>query len=262
MTSVSASPFGAHLRQWRLVRNLSQLELASRAGSTPRHISFLETGRSRPSRATVLHLAEVLGIPPREHNHLLRGAGFAPSRPAAPIDPPHLAAFTTAVERLLSTHEPFPALVLDPYSEVVAANRASERLLGPNLLGDNLIERLVVDRAARDLILNWPEIACALLTRLRVQLDRAPLDSRLRALLDRTAPAVADLPLPEHTGAHHPLPCPAFRLGGNVIHTIQLSTRFDTASDLALDEMRVELFHPLDPTAEQFFRNPAPAPER
>jgi transcriptional regulator with XRE-family HTH domain len=256
--SAPVSPFGVRLRQWRQTRNLSQLDLAARAGSTSRHVSFLETGRSRPSREMVLRLADVLDVSLRERNHLLQVAGFAPAYPAAAVQARELQPFRRAMDRLLAAHEPFPALVLDAHAQVIATNRACSSLFGPDLVGTNMIELYVTDSAARDAIVNWPQVAWAGLARLRKQLHRAPLDERLRALVDLAETAVADLPRPEDTDQHSLVACPWFRVGADVIRTVVLAAQFDTAVEVTLDELRIELIYPLDDDAEHFFRQHAP----
>lgn len=118
---------GPLLRAWRQRRRVSQLELALRADSSARHISFVETGRSRPSEEMVLRLAEHLDVPVRERNALLLAAGYAPRYPETPLDDPALEVVRTGVERLIAGFEPYPALVVDATYDVVAANRGSWR---------------------------------------------------------------------------------------------------------------------------------------
>ena len=127
--SLAVSPFGARLRQWRRRRGLSQLRLAAEVGSTPRHISFLETGRSRPSREMVARLGAVLGISLREQNELLHAAGLPAAYPQARLGDPDLAPFRAAIDRLLEAHRPYRALVVDGHWNVRAANRACDRCL-------------------------------------------------------------------------------------------------------------------------------------
>ena len=250
--NTAMSPFGARLRQWREIRGLSQLSLATRASSTPRHISFLETGRSRPSREMVLRLADVLDVSLRDRNQLLQAAGIAPAYPEAALQAPELEPFRRAIDALLTAHQPFPALVLDGHAQVIAANRACTMLFGGDLTGTNMIERYLTDPAARHAIVNWPDIAWAARARLRKQLRQAPLDEQLRSLVDLAEAAVADLPSP--AGAEHSLvACPWFRAGDTIIRTIVVAARFDTAIEVTLDELRIELIYPQDATAEHFF---------
>src|SRR6476469_1725110 len=118
------SDVGQLLRHWRTTRRLSQLQLSSEAGVSARHLSFLETGRARPSRDMVLHLADQLEVPLRARNELLVSAGFAPLYGERRLDGPDMSAVRTALERVLAAHEPFPAVVVDRRWHLLAGNRA------------------------------------------------------------------------------------------------------------------------------------------
>src|SRR5262245_55515881 len=126
----SARNVGDHLREWRMRRRMSQLDLALEAEISTRHLSFLETGRAQPSREMVLHLSDQLEIPLRERNVILVAAGFAPIFPERSLEDPGLAAARRAVEVILKAHEPYPALVVDLRWNLVAANAAIEPMLG------------------------------------------------------------------------------------------------------------------------------------
>jgi len=256
----SSSPFGAQLRQWRHVRGHSQLRLAAEAASTPRHISFLETGRSRPSRDMVLRLADALDIPLRERNALLQAAGLPPAFSQAEVGAPQFEPFLRAIDRLLDAHEPFPALVIDGHSNVVAANRACAVLLGEGLVGSNMLRRYI-DNGAATAIVNWPEVASAALTRLRGQLHQSPLDDSLRNLVTLAEAALGDLPSQQNS-ERSLVVCPWFQIGETVIRTIVIAARFDSAVDITLDELRIELIYPEDDTAEHFFRDHATPRDR
>ena len=128
MSTVQATPFGKALRLWRRLRGVSQLDLAGAAATTTRHLSYLETGRSRPSREMVERLAEALAIPLRERNRLLEQAGLPPAYPEGGLAADDLAAFRNVLDRLLATHEPYPAFVVDRHWNLVAANAAAQRV--------------------------------------------------------------------------------------------------------------------------------------
>src|SRR5712671_4538692 len=113
MLDSSPAPVGLLLRDWRLRRRMSQLDLASEAGISARHLSFVETGRSRPSREMVLHLAENLAVPLRDRNQLLLAAGYAPTYQATDFDAPEMQSVRDALERLLAAHDPYPAILVD-----------------------------------------------------------------------------------------------------------------------------------------------------
>src|SRR5919109_2439825 len=119
----TATTVGPLLRDWRQRRRLSQLDVSSRAAISTRHLSFIETGRARPSREMVLHLAEELDVPLRERNALLLAGGFAPTYRERDLDAPEMEPVREALDRLLSGHEPYPALVVDRHWNLVAANR-------------------------------------------------------------------------------------------------------------------------------------------
>jgi transcriptional regulator with XRE-family HTH domain len=249
-----ASPFGVRLRQWRRVRGHSQLRLAAEASSTPRHISFLETGRSRPSRDMVLRLADVLDVPLRDRNVLLHAAGLPPAYPQAEVGAPELEPFRRAIARLLDVHEPYPALAINRNADVVAANQACAALFGEDLVGSNMLQRYLEDGATK--IVNWSEVASAALGRLHGQLHQSPLDDALRSQVTLAEAALADLP-PRDGVDHSLVVCPWFQIGDTVIRTIVIAARFDSAVDITLDELRIELIYPQDDTAELFFREHA-----
>lgn len=252
-----ATPFGTLLRHWRRTLGISQLALASTSATTPRHVSFLETGRSRPSHDMVLRLGEALGLPLRERNRLLEAAGLAPAYRAESLTAPDLAPFRAAIDRLLSAHEPYPAMVVDGRWNVILANPACLALFGRDLIGANLVRRYYGDQSVRAAIVNWPDVARSGLARLRRQLARSPFDDELRALVDLAEAAVAEL------GEHRDGPnqdlvvCPHFRVGRQVVRTIGMAAVFDTALEVALEELRIELIYPADADAQEFFQTRA-----
>jgi transcriptional regulator with XRE-family HTH domain len=173
--SVTASrpPVGAMLRDWRLRRRVSQLELALDAGVSSRHLSFVETGRSRPSAEMVLHLAEQLDVPLRDRNQLLLAAGYAPAFAQRDLDAPELGPVRDAIDQVLRGHEPYPALVVDRHWGLVAANRplgalvagVDEQLLEPPV---NVL-RLSLHPAGVARIVNLGEWRSHLLDRLAAE---------------------------------------------------------------------------------------------
>jgi transcriptional regulator with XRE-family HTH domain len=140
----SAMPVGGHIRQWRERRRLSQLDLAYSAEISPRHLSFVETGRSKPSREMILLLAEQLEIPVRERNVLLVAGGYAPMFQERPLADPALAAAKSAIDLVLAAHRPYPAFALDRHWNVAASNSALPALY------DGVAESLLAARDLRD----------------------------------------------------------------------------------------------------------------
>jgi transcriptional regulator with XRE-family HTH domain len=253
--TIQASPFGTRLRQWRLQRGLSQLSLAGQVGSTGRHISFLETGRSRPSRQMVLRLADTLAMSLRDTNDLLHAAGLPASYPTAAVESADLAPYRAAVDRMLAAHEPYPGLVLDGHFTVVAANPPCRVLFGQDLVGVNFVRHALANPAAARGIVNWPEVAWAGLDRLRRHHRTTPFDAELGRLVTLAETALNGVPRPER--AAQLLVCPWFRVGERVVRTVAMVARFDHPAETTLDELRVELLYPMDDDAEHFFRSTA-----
>ncbi|HEU5430142.1 MAG TPA: helix-turn-helix domain-containing protein, partial [Thermomicrobiales bacterium] len=195
--SVATRPIGELLREWRERRRLSQLALALDADVSSRHVSFIETGRSRPSREMVLRLAERLDVPLRERNRLLLAAGFAPAYPERGLADPDLAQIRQAIDLVLAGHEPYPALAVDRHWNLVAANRAVASLLAgvaPDLLTPpvNVLRLSLAPAGLAPRIINLPEWRAHVLERLRRQVE-ASADPALAALLTdlRSQPAPA-----------------------------------------------------------------------
>jgi len=252
MTTPRANtPFGELLRQWRTSRNVSQLSLSNVARTTSRHVSFLETGRSRPTASMVVRLCEALAIPLRERNHMMRAAGLAPAYPEEPIDAPRYEPARAAVARLLSAHEPYPAVLMHQRGVVISANQGAARLFGRDLEGHNMIDWIFSRGDPSEVIANWAAVASAALTATRAQAARAPADSRLQAMLEaseQAASAASVIP-----PGNDLVVCPWFIVDGETVRTMVVAARFDNALDVTLEELRVELVYPLDDAAEEFF---------
>ena len=246
-------PFATRLRQWRRLRHLSQLSLANAAGTTSRHLSFLETGRSRPSKDMVHRLAEALVVPLRARNELLTAAGFAAGFAETPLDAPDLEPFRSAISRLLAQHEPFPAFVLDRHWNIVAANPPAAALFTDD---ERNVVRLMYGGAWQPLVENWEPVAWVGVQRLEDDLHRHPGDPELMALVDLASKAVRGFEQAPDVGSDLVI-CPHFRFGDTVVRTVSVVAQFGSARDVTLDELRVELVFPADAEAESFFRSAA-----
>ena len=250
MTSLSAAPVGAQIRQWRVRRRLSQLELALAAEVSTRHLSCLETGRAAPSREMVLRLARRLDVPLRERNRLLTAAGFAPMFVARPLDDPAMAAARAVVETVLRAHEPFPALAVDRHWNVVVQNRAVALLLDgvdPALLAPpvNALRLALDPRGIAPRIVNFAAWRAHLLARLGQQIA-ASGDDALRALAHELTAHGEGAPVDDaHGGAALVVPLvidtPLGRLS-----FISTTTVFGTPVDITLAELALESFFPAD----------------
>ena len=254
MTHASAS-IGQFVRTWRKHRGLSQLGLALEAEISQKHLSFIESGRSSPSRDMVLQLAERLDVPLRDRNAMLLAAGFAPVFRDRPLTDPSLARAMTTIERLLKAHEPYPALTVDRRWNMVGANTAVLPLLAgvaPELMKPpvNVLRASLHPRGLAPVIVNLAEWSAHVLERLRRQIritgDRM-LDPLLREL-------TAYSPASAHPAGGRP-PSPTddiavplkLRSHGGVLSFLSTVTVFGTAVDITLSELSLEAFYPADP---------------
>ncbi|MET7888865.1 helix-turn-helix transcriptional regulator [Streptomyces avermitilis] len=260
---------GPLLRGWRERRRVSQLELALRAGSSARHISFVETGRSRPSEEMVLRLAEHLDIPVRERNALLLAAGYAPHYPETPLDDPAMDALRQGVQRLLEGYEPYPALVVDATYDVLAANRGiamllegvSESLLTPSL---NAMRLTLHPEGLAPRIRNLGEWRGHLLAQMerQIALHRS---APLRTLYEEVAAYPVPDPVPDPDAADELAePAPHFALplriehDGRVLSFVSSISTFNTPMDVTVAELAIETFLPADPATVKYLQSLQP----
>ncbi|SEK36133.1 transcriptional regulator, XRE family [Stigmatella aurantiaca] len=255
-------PVGALLRQWRERRGLSQLHLACRADVSSRHVSFLETGRSQPSREMLLHLAEELEVPLRERNALLMAAGYAPVYAERSLDDPALQATREAVELVLKGHEPYPALAVDRHWSLVSANRALGALLtgiAPELLQPpvNVLRLSLHPAGLAPRILNLAQWRAHLLARLRHQVDLtadpvlSALHDELRGYPAPEGPAHGKGRESEPVGVVVPL---RLETAVGVLSFFSTITVFGTPIDITLSELAIESFFPADPATAEALR--------
>jgi transcriptional regulator with XRE-family HTH domain len=254
-------PVGELLRRWRGRRRLSQLELALESGISARHLSFVENGRSAPSRETVLRLAEKLDLPLRERNDLLLAAGFAPVYPEAGLDSPEMASVRGAVRQVLKGYEPYPAVVLDRGWNLIEANAGialltegvAEELLAPpaNALRITLHPDGMAPRIA-----NLGEWRAHLLGRLRRQVALTA-DTRLSRLLAelRTYPCDELEPEVDIPGPGDIVVPLRLRYGGRQLAFLSTVTTFSTPLDVTVSELAVESFFPADPETTSILRD-------
>ncbi|HET6467073.1 MAG TPA: helix-turn-helix transcriptional regulator [Geminicoccaceae bacterium] len=250
-----APSVGTLLRTWRRRRHLSQLDLASEAEISQRHLSFVESGRSVPSRDMVLRLAEHLAIPLREQNALLVAAGHAPAYRERPLDAPGLEAARRAVELILQGHEPHPALAVDRHWTLIAANRAVPHLLAgvaaPLLRPPvNVLRLSLHPDGVAPRIRNFREWRAHVIGRLVQQIDNSA-DRVLIALLDE----LKSYPVPPGAKPFHPggqaalagIAVPLeLAVDNGTLSFLSTTTVFGTALDLSLSELAIESFFPAD----------------
>lgn len=254
--------FPEQLKQQRRERRMSQLDLSLEAEVSGRHIAFLETGRSKPSRDMVLRLAEALQTPLSERNAMLLSAGFAPEFAERGLDDEALAPAREAMSRLLQSQEPYPALVLDHRWRIIEANRAASLLFQQVLARPDRSLLAFVNETPgyRETIENWTEIAPAMLRRLKLDRRWASAD----AAFDREL-AVFEALVRETCGeAEAPLKdalfvSPVLRVGEARLSLFSTIAYFGAPRDVAISELQIELFFPLDEATEAFFRQLAGA---
>jgi transcriptional regulator with XRE-family HTH domain len=259
---VAAAPpaIGDLFREWRQRRRLSQLDLALRADVSARHLSFVETGRSQPSREMVLHLAERLEVPLRERNALLLAAGYAPAFTERPLQDPALAGARDAVERVLAGHEPYPALAVDRHWNVVTANRAIAPFLtcvSPVLQQPpvNVLRASLHPDGMAPRIANLGEWRAHIFARLRRQIDLSGdpvLADLLGELRGYPAPGGDAAPTDRPAAVVVPL---RFVSPAGMLDFVSTTMVFGTPLDITLSELALEMFFPADAATGAILRD-------
>ncbi len=259
-------PFGDMLKQWRSARRMSQEDLADAAMVSTRHLSFLESGRSQPSRDMVLQLASALEVPLTDRNLLLGAAGFAAAYRATPLDSEEMLPIMRALELMLEKHEPYGAVVLDRAWNLVLANRGALRLfswLMPEppqeepAVARNMVHALFHPRGLRPAIVNWEQVAGATLERLERELAVCPNDAALRAVRD-AALGYGGTPRPfaarSWPTALDPVLTVHMRRGGDEFRLFSTLTTLGSPLDATAQELVIEHYYPADPASEEFLR--------
>jgi transcriptional regulator with XRE-family HTH domain len=267
----TSSGVGQLLRDWRAARGMSQLDLAMEAGFSTRHLSFIETGRTQPSRHALLVIAEALEVPLRERNRLLEAGGYAHAYKQTSLDAEEMMHVRGVLQFILDRHKPYAALVLDRYSNCLMGNGASSRLLGSvadaSIVGEhgNLLRMVFHPLGARRCIVNWDEVSRHLLSRAEHELAAATDDDRAMKLLaelrgyagateiDRRSTTVrpADVLLPIH-----------IRTGELELRLFSTIMTLGTPQDVTLQELRVETFFPADTASEAAWQRMVAADDR
>lgn len=253
--------FGALLKDWRAHRRVSQLDLSTLSGISQRHISFLETGRSRPSRAMVLALADSLDVPLREQNALLQSAGFTPAWSESPLDSGGSELFQAALEATLTHHEPYPAMVLDGRWNLVMANEGALRFFGEfvdifealTAIGSprefQVVRLCLRDEGLKPYIENWEALVFSFLARARRALLLNPRDPHLPVIISEIT-SHRDAPdewrQPDWTSAPEPALAMTMRKGDAVYRFFTMLAHFGSAQSVTLEELSVETFFPAD----------------
>ena len=255
----AAMSVGPQIRAWRQVRGLSQFELASRAGFSVRHVSFVETGRSRPSREAVLALGEVLDLSLRERNRLLEAAGFAHVFGETPLSAEEMTHVLSMFQFILDRHLPYAAVAVDRYWNCLLSNRAASQffsmLVSPELTAapNNVLRLTFHPEGSRRWIVNWPEVERHLLHRVELELSAAeePLGA---ALLTEIRSYTNSSTLDSQAAMSRPgdllLPI-LIRMGNLDLRLFSTVMTMCTPRDITLQELRIETLVPVDPDSER-----------
>jgi transcriptional regulator with XRE-family HTH domain len=257
-SKLSADDLGALLRHWRKVRGKSQLDLSADSDVSQRHISFIESGRSSPSRETLIDIAKALDVPLRDRNTLLLAAGYAPIYSEVTWDSQEMQSVTRALNRMLKQHEPFPAVVMDRYWNVLMTNESAPRFFdcffdrsarrGPR----NMLHLMFDPQGMRPFIANWESAAKGLFERVYRESVGRIVDEKTKELLDALL-AYPDVKrewtLPKTQGVMPIIPL-SFVKDGKILNYFSMVTTVGTPQTVAAQELRIESMFPVDEATE------------
>jgi transcriptional regulator with XRE-family HTH domain len=256
-----ASPVGRLLREWRSARGLSQLDLALRAGFSSRHVSFIETGRTQPSRQALLALAETLDVPLRDRNRLLEAGGYAHVYRQTPLAADEMRHIRGVLQFILDRHEPYGAVVLDRYSNLLMANAAAGSMLGalvdPALATGtpNILRMVFHPQGLRRFIVNWDQVARYLWSRAEHELGECREDDSAASLLAEVRELAGPSVRAGSTGTTELLLPVHLRAPGLEIRLFSAIMTLGTPLDVTLQELRIETFFPADEESDARLRN-------
>jgi transcriptional regulator with XRE-family HTH domain len=251
---------GPLLSEYRKRNRLSQLDLSLLADVSSRHISFIETGRTKPSRSMLLRLADVMNLPLQDSNLLLNSGGYAPAYSELDLESPAMHAVRSALNLILDNHNPYPALVMDGYYNLLMSNQAQQRLMSVALenVGElptnNLLLALFREDMFRGLIANWEEVAGHLLRRLRKQVlayGKPAHEALYEQILSMDPPK--NWMQPDHPQDDGPMLTLDFKMGDLTLSTFTTLSQFGTALDIGMEELLIESYFPADETTRRFF---------
>jgi transcriptional regulator with XRE-family HTH domain len=257
--------FGLLLKQWRSQRGFSQLDLAVTSHVSQRHISFLESGRAKPSREMVLQLAEVLEIPLRQQNLMLTAAGFAPIHAETDLSAPEMVSIRKAIDFMLRQQEPYPAIVVDRYWNLLLTNPAANRLLNAFIAPEelqahfyrdgkvNLMRAMFHPQGFRPFVVNWDDFSVHLLQRLHREAIAEGESEQSKALLDElmSYPGIAEVWQPSaRTTQNTMLLTVHLKRGDLELEFFSTIATLGTPYDITLQELRIECLFPANDRTE------------
>jgi transcriptional regulator with XRE-family HTH domain len=261
----SGGELGHLLRHWRDLRGKSQIELSLDTGVSQRHLSFIESGRSAPSRQTLINIAQSLDVPLRDRNRLLLAAGFAPIYSEDAWNAREMHGITRALERVLHQHDPYPAVVMDRHWNVFMSNESAPRFfnafidLGARPKPRNILHLMFDPAGMRPFIVNWPSASMALIERIHREAVGSFMDERTKDLLTALLgyPDVdsnAKVTDAVETGPILPVIPLSFMKDGRVLNYFSMVSTVGTPQTVAAQELRVECMFPMDEMTEAYHR--------
>ena len=251
-STLAVPQLGELMRYWRQERGKSQLDLSMDTGISQRHLSFVESGRSAPSRDLLFIVSDALNIPLRERNTLLLASGFAPQYSEQSIDAGQMEVVTRAIDRMLQQHEPHPALVLDRHWNIVRANEAAPRFFGSFIdlakrpKPRNLLDLMFDPAGMRPFVEEWEKVAAGLLQRARREAVGQVVDAKLQELLKRLREYSGVPALKPSLAPQSPVLPMVFRKGNQRFSYFSLITTVGTPQCITAQELRVECMFPTD----------------
>lgn len=267
-TATQPDLFGPMLRAWRRRRGASQLALALQSGVSQRHVSFLESGRARPSREMVLQLSSALDVPLRQRNAMLLAAGFAPVYRESNLAAPELTPVRQAIERMLKQQEPYPAVVIDRLWNLLQANEAANAFTiflfegpppaPPSGKAPNLLRWLLDPKALRSRIANWEEVARYLVSTTYAEILADGGEPKALAFIQEIM-AYPDVPDSFRKLRFEDRPAPVltvdYMVGGKSLSVFTTIATLGTPQDVTLQEVRIESFFPADDRSDALFKS-------
>lgn len=254
--------FGELLKSWRGQRRISQLDLGLAAKVSARHISFLETGRARPSKAMVLQLSESLEVPRASRNVLLTAAGFAQAYKARDLEQKEMAFVREAMDWTLGRHDPYPAIAFDRHWYLLRANQCAAALLEPMQLavGDSLLDAFIAGGPFARSLDNRDEVARHMVSRLRTESSHLGGDKVLDEAARRIASTLTDAPGENYESMPAIIPA-RYRFDGALLSFFSTLSQFGSTEDIALADVKIELMFPADEFTRSMLRARCPEPE-
>ena len=260
--------FGPMLRTWRRRRGASQLALALQSGVSQRHVSFLESGRARPSREMVVQLSTALDVPLRQRNAMLLAAGFAPAYRETNLAAPELLPVRKAIDHMLKQQEPYPAVVIDRLWNLLEANSAAQAFTvflfegppppPPAGKGPNLLRWLLDPKALRSSVVNWEEVARYLVSTTYAEILADGGEPKALAFIEEIM-AYPDVPASFRKLRFEERPTPVltvdYLVGGKALSVFTTIATLGTPQDITLQEVRIECFFPADERSDALFRS-------